>query len=56
MYQFKLGKPTHYRPTDRPITACGLIGTFRSSFDARDSDCLSCKATKVYKVYMGKPL
>ena len=52
----KIGKPIHYRPDNRNISACGLVNPEYASYDARDCDCLNCIQTKKYKVYMGKPV
>ena len=51
----KIGKPTHYRPSDKKITACGLVvDDIRMAYDARDCDCINCMNTRKYKVYVGK--
>ena len=47
------GKATHFRPSNKPVTACGIVGSENMIYDARDCDCLRCKKTNAYKVYMG---
>ena len=45
----KIGKPTHYRPNNKNVTACGVISPEYFAYDARDVDCLRCMKTKKYK-------
>ena len=49
-----LGKPTHYRPSNENVSACGIVSPEYSGYDARSCDCIRCMKTKKYKVYMGK--
>ena len=51
----KIGKPTHYRPNNRNVSACGIVSPDYAAYDARDCDCLLCIKTDKYKVYMNKP-
>ena len=51
----KIGKPTHYRPNDKNIAACGVFQPEYFAYDARDSNCYNCKRTHKYKIYMGQP-
>ena len=50
----KIGKPCHFRPSNRNVSACGVVSPAYSAYDARDVDCYRCKKTKAYKVYMGE--
>ena len=45
----RVGKPTHYRPSQDNITACGLVGT---EYDPRDVDCINCRKTAAYQRVM----
>lgn len=48
-----IGKPTHYRPNNHRVSACGVpLIESNGSYDARDADCLRCIKTKAYKIYM----
>ena len=49
----KIGIPTHYRPSNRNVSACGIVNPKLAAFDARAADCLRCQKTKVYYTYMG---
>ena len=49
----KIGKPCHFRPSNRNESACGIVNPIYAAYDARDCDCLRCQKTKKYKVYMG---
>lgn len=49
----RAGTPTHFRPTNLNLTACGLVGAY-SAFDPRDVDCLRCMKTKGYRKAIGK--
>ena len=49
----KIGKPTHFRPTNANISACGVVSPEYAAYDGRSSDCLRCKTTTKYKIYMG---
>ncbi len=46
------GIPTHFRPTDQNISACGIVNAQYMAYDARHCDCIRCKKTKAYKQYM----
>jgi hypothetical protein len=49
-----LGKPIHYRPNNRKVSACGVIlQESNGSYDARSANCLRCMKTLSYKIYMG---
>ena len=50
----KVGTPYHFRPDNRNISACGIVNSRYSTYDARDCNCLRCMKTKKYKRYMGK--
>lgn len=53
----QVGKPTHFRPGNRNLTACGIVGATHAAYDPRDVDCLMCVRTKVWKQRMfGKDL
>lgn len=49
-----IGKPIHFRPNNKNITACGIVGSELAAYDPRDCDCLRCMKTKKYKKAMGK--
>jgi len=49
----KIGIPCHFRPTNKNESACGIVNPIYSAYDARDCDCIRCKQTKKYKIYMG---
>lgn len=49
-----IGRPTHYRPNNQNITACGLVGAEHMAYDPRDCDCLNCQKTSRYRMAMGK--
>lgn len=49
-----IGKPLHFSPKKKGHTACGLVGAEYTAYDARDCDCIRCKRTLAYRVYMGK--
>jgi len=51
-YDIRIGKPCHYRPTDKDVSACGIVSPEYAAYDIRDVDCIRCKKTKVYKEYM----
>ena len=48
-----IGRPIHYRPTNKNVSACGVVNPLYAAYDARDCNCLRCKKTARYKVYMG---
>ena len=50
----KIGKPTHFRPTDMRVSACGIEYPDFLAYDGRDVTCLNCRRTKAWKAYMGK--
>jgi hypothetical protein len=48
-----LGKPTHYRPSNRKVSACGVVlQDSNGAYDARYTNCLRCMKTMSYKIYM----
>ncbi len=47
-----LGKAVHFRPNQKNVSACGIIGPDYSAYDARDCNCLQCIKTKEYQVYL----
>ena len=49
----KIGKPIHFRPTNENRSACGVEHPDDASYDGRDVDCIRCRRTKSWKVYMG---
>jgi hypothetical protein len=49
-----IGKPTHYRPKNDNVSACGVIAPDYAAYDPRDCNCVSCRKTKVYKIAMGQ--
>lgn len=48
-----IGIPTHFRTSDKNVSACGVVHPERAAFDGRDVDCLRCRKTKVYRVQCG---
>lgn len=50
----QIGKPTHFRPSNRDVSACGVVGPTYAAYDGRDVDCLACRKTRAWKVYMGQ--
>ena len=44
-----IGKPIHFRPTNRNVTACGLVGAEYAAYDPRDVDCLRCRKTLTFR-------
>jgi len=48
----KIGIPTHFRPTNKNVSACGIVGPKYSAYDARDVDCIRCMKTEAYRIYM----
>ena len=44
----KIGKPVHFRPDNKNISACGIINPQYMAYDARDVNCLRCIKTKKY--------
>lgn len=50
----RCGKPTHFRPKQVNVSACGVESPDLSAFDGRNVDCRSCRSTKVWREYMGK--
>jgi len=49
----KLGIPCHFRPSNANVSACGVGFPEHAAYDGRDVDCLRCRKTKKWKVYMG---
>ena len=50
----KIGIPTHFRPTNENVSACGVEHPVSWAYDGRDIDCIRCRRTKSWKVYMGE--
>lgn len=48
-----IGKPTHYK-LNSGGTACGLFGAAYAAYDPRDTDCLRCRNTGVWRHSMGE--
>jgi hypothetical protein len=48
----KIGTPCHFRPSNRNVSACGIVNPKLAAYDARDVNCFRCMKTKKYKVYM----
>jgi hypothetical protein len=48
------GKPTHFRPKQANVSACGIENPDLSAFDGRSVDCIKCRRTKAWRIYMGK--
>jgi hypothetical protein len=53
-YNLTIGKPCHFRPNNNNVSACGIINPVYAAYDARDCDCLRCKKTLKYKIYLGE--
>jgi len=49
------GKPRHFRPSNKNVSACGIESPDYWAYDGRDVDCLLCQRTAKWKGYMGKP-
>lgn len=49
-----LGVPTHFRPSNENISACGIEHPQYAAYDGRDVNCLLCRKTRTWKTYMGK--
>lgn len=49
----RIGVPTHFRPTNDNVSACGMRVPAMASYDGRDVNCVSCRKTKAWKRYMG---
>jgi hypothetical protein len=43
----QVGRPTHYLVNKQ--TACGLVGTFSSTNNKKEVNCLSCRRTLKFK-------
>lgn len=50
----RIGVPTHFRPTNENVSACGIECPEYAAYDGRDVDCIRCRKTKVWKEYVGK--
>lgn len=50
----RLGVPTHFRPTNENVSACGVEHPQFAAYDGRYVDCILCRRTKVWKKYMGQ--
>ena len=48
-----IGIPTHFRPTSKNVSACGVEHPERAEYDGRSTDCILCQRTKAWKRYMG---
>ena len=46
-----IGKPLHLKLTNG-ATACGIIGVAYAAHDPRETDCLRCRRTRIYKIKM----
>lgn len=44
----------HFRPTQAPVTACGLVAQL-CAWDGRDVNCPDCQQTAPWRLYMGIP-
>ena len=49
-----IGKPVHFRPNNRPVSACGIEFPEHSGYDGRYTNCIRCMKTKVWRVQLGK--
>ena len=47
-----LGVPCHFRPSNLNCSACGIVNPMIAAYDGRDVNCIRCKKTKLYSVYM----
>jgi hypothetical protein len=50
-----LGIPCHFRPGNANVSACGIECPDISAYDGRDVNCVRCRRTRVWRVYMGRP-
>ena len=53
-FNTRMKPPTHFRPTNDNISACGIVHPQYAAYDGRDVNCLSCRKTKAWKTYMGQ--
>ena len=44
-----IGKPVHFRPNNRPVSACGIEFPEHSGYDGRYTNCIRCMKTKVWR-------
>jgi len=49
----KIGIPCHFKPSNKNISACGVVNPKIAAYDARDVNCIRCMITKKYLTYMG---
>ena len=49
-----LGVPTHFRPSNENVSACGIEHPEYAAYDGRDVDCARCRKTQAWKRYMGQ--
>lgn len=47
-----IGVPTHFKPSNKNISACGIVNPKYVAYDGRDVDCIRCKQTHVFNNYM----
>lgn len=50
-----IGTPTHFRPTNRNVSACGIVAPALAAYDGRNCDCLRCRKTRAWKTYVATP-
>jgi len=49
----RIGRPTHFKPNNKNVSACGVVGPTYAAYDGRSVNCLACRRTLAWKVYMG---
>ena len=49
-----VGRPMHFRPRNRKITACGMVIQEEwMTYDPRDVECVRCSRTHAYRESIG---
>jgi len=47
------GIAMHFRPDNRNMTACGIVGPQYAAYDGRDVNCRRCRRTKAWRTQAG---
>lgn len=48
----QIGKPTHFRSSNKNVSACGVVGPTYAAYDGRQVDCLACRRTRAWRAYV----